>query len=114
MLPDAVRRKRPIQLARGVHPSYSPDVAPSDCHLFDPLRNHLGGKRFTEDETVLTEMRQWLRQQSKYFYAAGFHALVKRWNNCINFDGGYVGKLMFFPGSNITYFTFYIHLCPIY
>jgi hypothetical protein len=32
------------------------------------------------------------RQQSKDFYIAGFDALVKRWDNCINVGGGYVEK----------------------
>jgi hypothetical protein len=35
-------------------------------------------KRFAEDEEVETEMRKWVRQQSKDFCAAGFDALVKR------------------------------------
>jgi hypothetical protein len=57
---------------------------------------------------------KWLRQQSKDLCAAGFDELVKRWDKCINVDGGYVKKKMFFPGSNIICFTFYIHLWPIY
>jgi hypothetical protein len=36
------------------------------------------GKRFADDEDVETEVRKW--QQSKDFYAAGFDALVKRWD----------------------------------
>jgi hypothetical protein len=36
--------------------------------------------------------RRWLRQQSKDFYAAGFDALVKLWDSCINVGGGYVEK----------------------
>jgi hypothetical protein len=39
---------------------------------------------------------EWLRQQSKDFYAAGFDALVKRWDMCINVGGGYDEKYMFF------------------
>jgi hypothetical protein len=38
------------------------------------------------------EVRKWLRQQSKDFYAAGFNALVKQWDKCINAGGGYVEK----------------------
>jgi thiamine kinase-like enzyme len=30
-----------------------------------------------------TELRKWLKQQSKDFYAAGFDALVKQWDKCI-------------------------------
>jgi hypothetical protein len=32
------------------------------------------------------------------FHAAGFDALVKRWDKCINVGGGYVEKLMFLFG----------------
>jgi hypothetical protein len=42
------------------------------------------------------QVRKWLRQQSKDFYGAGFDALVKRWDKCINIGGGYVEKYMFF------------------
>jgi hypothetical protein len=38
---------------------------------------HLGGKGFTDDKEVGTEVQKWLRQQSKHFYAAGFDALLK-------------------------------------
>jgi hypothetical protein len=43
-----------------------------------------GWKRFAEDEEVETEVRKWLRQQPKDFFAASFHALVKRWDKCIS------------------------------
>jgi hypothetical protein len=92
LLRDAIRRKRPGQLARGVllhhgsarphtaratqegiqelqwelleHPPYSPDLTSSDFHLFGPLKSHVGGKRFGDDEEVETEVRKWPRQQS--------------------------------------------------
>jgi hypothetical protein len=110
---NAVRRKRPGQLARLVllhHDNVRPhtawatqerihelqwellehsNLAPSDFQLFDPLKNHLGGKRFADDEEFETEVRKWLRQRPKGLYAAGFDALVKRWDKCIN-GGGYV------------------------
>jgi hypothetical protein len=49
-------------------------------------------KRFAVDEDVEMVLRYWLRQQSNGFYAAGFDALVKRWDKCINVGGGYVEK----------------------
>jgi hypothetical protein len=52
----------------------------------------LGGKRFTDDEEVETEVRKWLRCQSKDLYAAGFDALVKRWDKCISVGGVFVEK----------------------
>jgi histone-lysine N-methyltransferase SETMAR len=82
---------------------YSPDLAPSDSHLFSPLKNRLGGKRFAYDQEVEKEVRKWLIQQLKDFCVAGFDALVKRWGKCINVGGGYVEKYNVFQGSNITF-----------
>jgi hypothetical protein len=50
------------------------------------------GKGFAGDEEVETEARKWLRQQYKDLFAAGFAALVKRWDKCINVERGYVEK----------------------
>jgi hypothetical protein len=47
---------------------------------------------FADDEEVETEVRKWLRQQSKDFYAVGFDTLLKRRDKCINVGGGYVEK----------------------
>jgi hypothetical protein len=49
-------------------------------------------KRFADDEEVETQVRKWLRHESKDFFAASFEALVKRWDKCINVGGGYVEK----------------------
>jgi histone-lysine N-methyltransferase SETMAR len=45
------------------HPPHSPDLAPSDFLLFGPLKNHLGDRRFADDEEVGTGVRKWLRQR---------------------------------------------------
>jgi hypothetical protein len=37
-------------------------------------------------------VRKGLSQQLRDFCAAGFYALVKRWDKCINVGGGYVEK----------------------
>jgi hypothetical protein len=44
-----------------------------------------GCSKVADDET---EVYNWLRQQSKDFYAVGFDTLVKRWDKCINVGGG--------------------------
>jgi hypothetical protein len=67
-------------------------LAPSDFHLFGPLRNQLGRKCFADDEEVEKKVLKWLGQQSKDFYVVGFEALVKRGDKCINVGGGYVEK----------------------
>jgi hypothetical protein len=72
----------------------------------------LCGKRFADDEEVETEVRKWLRQESKDFCAEGFDALVKRWNKCINVGGGYVEKYFF---SRFEYHVLsYISICNLF
>jgi histone-lysine N-methyltransferase SETMAR len=56
---------------------YSPDLAPSDFHLFGLLGNNLGGKGFADDKEVEKEMGKWLKQESEDFCTSGFDALVK-------------------------------------
>jgi histone-lysine N-methyltransferase SETMAR len=47
------------------HPPYSPDLAPSDFHLFGPQKNHLGGKSFADDKEAETEVQKWLDNSQK-------------------------------------------------
>jgi hypothetical protein len=53
-------------------------------------------KKFSEElldvADVETEVREWLREQPKDLYAAGFDALIKQWDKCIDVGGGYVEK----------------------
>jgi hypothetical protein len=74
--------------AKDIHKEIFPVYGGSVCSI---KRFNIGGKYFT-DEEVETETRKWLRQQSKYFYAAGFDLLVKQWDKCISVGGGYVEK----------------------
>jgi predicted peroxiredoxin len=47
-------------------------------------------KNVRNSQLMPDQVRKRLRQQSKDLYAAGFEALVKRWDKCINVGGGYV------------------------
>jgi histone-lysine N-methyltransferase SETMAR len=72
------------------HPPYSPDLAPSNFHVFGPLKEAVGGKSFRSDEEVQQAVHEWLRSQPKDFYSRGIHALPKRWNTCMVRSGDYV------------------------
>lgn len=39
------------------HPPYSPDLAPSDFHLFGPLKDGLRGRHFDDDESVIQAVK---------------------------------------------------------
>jgi histone-lysine N-methyltransferase SETMAR len=40
------------------HPPYSPDLAPSDFHLFGPLKEHLQIQKLADDE-VMEVVQSW-------------------------------------------------------
>jgi hypothetical protein len=42
------------------HPVYSPDLAPSDFHLFPKLKEFLGGKHMETDAEVKETVTAWL------------------------------------------------------
>jgi len=50
------------------HPAHSPDLAPSDFHLFGPLKNALRGRRFADDDEVKEAVHDWLRNQPQNFF----------------------------------------------
>ncbi|KAG5318537.1 MOS1T transposase, partial [Pseudoatta argentina] len=74
------------------HPPYSPDLAPSDYHLFTKLKESLAGKRFQSDEEVQTAVTNWTKELAGSFYAEGILKLVSRYTKCIEIDGNYVEK----------------------
>jgi len=65
------------------HPPYSPDLAPSDCHLSGPLKEHLGGKSFRNNDEVTQDIQGWLHWQPKGFILSGIRKLPDRWRKCI-------------------------------
>jgi histone-lysine N-methyltransferase SETMAR len=40
------------------HPPYNPDLAPYDYHLFSPLKDAICGKKFENDEEVISEVQR--------------------------------------------------------
>jgi len=72
------------------HPPYSPDLTPSDFHIFGPLKDTLSGTQFWDDDEVQSAVHEWLRTRLKEFFSHGIYALVKRWCNCIELEGDHV------------------------
>jgi histone-lysine N-methyltransferase SETMAR len=50
------------------HPQYSPDLAPSDYHLFGPMKRVLGGKKFRNNDEVIAAVQSWIHEQPKTFF----------------------------------------------
>ncbi|GFN76213.1 histone-lysine N-methyltransferase SETMAR [Plakobranchus ocellatus] len=120
-LKEAVRSKRPGLLRRGVvlqhdnatphsanlsqqwlqrygweilpHPAHSPpNLAPSDFHLFGPLKRHLAGMAFETEDDLISELRNWFDNLDVDFFRVGINSLLSRWQKCIDLHGDYVEK----------------------
>ena len=60
-------------------PPYSPDIAPSDYHLFRSLKNFLRGKRFKNDEQVEAAVSDYFEsKKDTNFYERGVRKLSRK------------------------------------
>jgi histone-lysine N-methyltransferase SETMAR len=71
-------------------PPYSPDLAPSDYHLFRSLQNHLNSKKFERFEEVNDAILAYFESKPRSFYKVGIKKLVTRWETVIESNGNYI------------------------
>lgn len=91
----ALRTQQVIQKigwTRLPHPPYSPDLAPSDYHLFGAMKKSLRGTQYSSVEDVQRAVDAWIRKTPTRFFTEGIFNLVPRWQKCIAGDGDYVEK----------------------
>jgi len=69
------------------HPSYSPDLAPSDYQLFPGLKKQLNGRHFSSDAEVIAAVETWLDGQPSEFFLSGLQKLEQRTKKCIELRG---------------------------
>jgi histone-lysine N-methyltransferase SETMAR len=72
------------------HPPYSPDLAPTDCHLFRSLSNHLHEKKFDYENAVKMKLVKFFNQKSPQFYERGILSLPERSQQVVDSSGGYI------------------------
>lgn len=71
------------------HAAYSPDLAPSDYHLFASMGHALAQQHFDSYENVKIWVDEWFAGKGVEFYKRGIHKLPDRWTKCIATDGAY-------------------------
>jgi len=59
-----------------------------DFHLFGPMKEHLRGHKFADDDEVMGAVQSWLKATPKSFFLEGIRKLVDRWTK----QGDYVEK----------------------
>lgn len=72
------------------HPSYSPDMAPSDYHLFRSLQHFLSGKECRNVEEVKNGISTFFYPKPSLFYRSRIENLPTRWQNIIDNEGDYI------------------------
>jgi histone-lysine N-methyltransferase SETMAR len=74
------------------HPPYSPDLAPSDFHLFPKLKIFLGGKKFCTNEALISTVNDYFEGLDENHFRDGIKKLEHRWTKCMDLEGDYVEK----------------------
>ena len=69
------------------HPPYSPDLAPSDYHLFPGLKKTLKGRHFSSDVEVIADAETWLDGQRSELFFSGLQKLEQQAKKCIELRG---------------------------
>ncbi|KAG5318649.1 MOS1T transposase, partial [Pseudoatta argentina] len=71
------------------HPPYSPDIAPSDFHLFRSMAHGLADRRFHSYEEAQKWIDSWIASKDMSFFRRGIHVLPERWEKVVSSDGQY-------------------------
>ncbi|UYV77993.1 SETMAR [Cordylochernes scorpioides] len=71
------------------HPLYSPDLAPSDYHLFTSLGHALKNQEFSNSDILRKWLVDWFDSKGIEFFRQGIRKLPERWSECIANQGNY-------------------------
>jgi hypothetical protein len=71
------------------HSPYSPDLAPSDCHLFAYQKNWVGSQRLDNNE-FKEGVKTWLSSHAADMFDMGIQKRIPRYNTSLNSEGDYV------------------------
>jgi len=72
------------------HPPYSPDLAPTDYHVFRELEKLLKVRHFSSDAEVIAAAETWLDEQPSEFLLSGLQKLEGWAKKCIELRREYV------------------------
>ncbi|XP_020715242.1 uncharacterized protein LOC101457564 isoform X1 [Ceratitis capitata] len=76
-----------------IHPHFSPDLAPSDYHLFPSMANYLDGEELASRESCENRLSQFFSNRDKSFYAEGIMTLPSKWQKVMEHNGAYLTEI---------------------
>ena len=71
------------------HPPYSPDIAPSDYHLFRSMTHGLADQKFSSVEEIKKWVDSWIASKDEEFFRHGIRMLPELWEKVVASDGRY-------------------------
>lgn len=71
------------------HPPYSPDLSPTDFHLFRSLANFMRNQRYITRASAILAFQDFLASKNKDFFKKGIFSLPDRWQQTIDSNGDY-------------------------
>ncbi|GBP28637.1 Mariner Mos1 transposase [Eumeta japonica] len=89
---DAVPVKnylKPLNWGVLPHQPYSPNIVPSDYHLFRSMAHALSEQRFTSYEDTKNWVDSWISSKDKEFFRLGIRTLPVGWEKVVASDGQY-------------------------
>jgi hypothetical protein len=72
------------------HSPYSPDLPPSNFHLFGPMKIDYAENSFPYNDAVIPAARNWVVSAGADFYQRSMEALLHRLRKCLAGVGDYV------------------------
>lgn len=72
------------------HPPWSPDLAPSDYHLFLSLRNYLSNKVYEDLDELEFDVTSFFESKPAGFYKRGIELLPLKWAEVVKNNGDYI------------------------
>lgn len=71
------------------HPPYSPDISPTDYHLFRSMAHGLSEQHFHSYEDTRKWLDSWIASKDVSFFRQGIYQLPERWEKVVAGDGQY-------------------------
>ena len=87
------------------HAAYSPDLAPSDYHLFASMSHALAQQRFGSYEDVKKWLDEWFAAKGEDFYWREIHKIARK-EKYVTSNGAYFEQISFYRSSEFNMFFF--------
>ncbi|KFD46922.1 hypothetical protein M514_12212 [Trichuris suis] len=71
------------------HPAYSPDLSPTDYHVFQALELYIHQKVHLDEISLENDFPEFLNSCGQDFYPSGMNSPAERWKKCVLSSGAY-------------------------